>query len=116
MSDQHRGHPTDRSRTLGFVFIVIAVIMVVQGVWLQYDQARESSCQSEYNADVSAVVAQRSTWADEDRRELNNMIFKIIDPKASDPEQAAAVKKYVTTAKANDALRKANPMPAKTDC
>ena len=106
----------DRQHLLGYAFVVIAVLMVIQGVWLQYDQDRETQCQSDYNAQNSVVVAQRAQWADEDRKALNQMIFTVINPKVDQSAREDAVQEYAVTAKKNDANRKANPLPTRTKC
>lgn len=106
----------ERSRVMGYVFITIAIVMVVQGAWLQWQRQQETDCQADYNQDVSSVVSQRAVWADEDRNALNKMIFTVIDPKADEAERRAAVEKFADTARRNDKNRKANPMPKRTDC
>ena len=106
----------DRQHVLGFSFIMIAVIMMAQGLWLQSQQDKETQCQADYNASVVSVQKQRSDWADEDRKALNDMIFTVIDPKASQGDREQAVQDYAETARKNDANRQANPLPSRTSC
>ncbi len=106
----------DRQHLLGTIFIAIAILMVIQGVWLQYNNDQEAKCQAEYNQQVSTVVAQRGQWADEDRAALNKMIFTVIDPQADEQTQSNAVQEYAETARKNDANRQANPLPSRTSC
>lgn len=106
----------DRQHILGTIFIAIAVLMVIQGLWLQWSRDRESNCQADYNAHVSSVVAQRAQWADEDRKALNTMIFAVIDPKNSDQGRQQAFQTYAETARKNDQNRQANPLPTRTSC
>jgi len=107
---------TDRRHTLGVTFMVVALLMVIQGVYLSVKQNRESACQSDYNASVVAVQKQRAQWADEDRKALNDMIFAVISPKATQGEKQQAVQQYVSTARTNDKNRKENPLPERTSC
>lgn len=106
----------DRQHLLGTIFICIAVLMVIQGLWIQYKNDQEGKCQSDYNQKVTTVIAQRGQWSDEDRAALNTMIFQIIDPKATDAERQDAVQLYAVTARKNDANRQANPLPSRTSC
>lgn len=106
----------DRQHLLGTIFIAIAILMVVQGLWLSHKNDQEAKCQADYNQSVSEVVSQRGEWADEDRAALNTMIFKVIDPKITQPEAQEAVQTYADTAKKNDANRQANPLPERTSC
>ena len=106
----------DRQHLLGTIFIAIAVLMVIQGLWLSHVNDAEASCQAAYNEQVITVVAQRGEWADEDRKALNEMIFTVIQPDISQGEAAAAVQAYAATAKKNDANRQANPLPERTSC
>lgn len=106
----------DRQHLLGTIFILIAVLMVIQGLWLQYTKDQEASCQANYNSDVSAVVAQRAQWADEDRHALNTMISTVINPDNTEQERQQALQQYAETAAKNDANRQANPLPSKTRC
>jgi hypothetical protein len=106
----------DRQHLLGTIFICIAVLMVIQGLYLQWKNDQESNCQADYNSKVTTVIAQRGEWADEDRAALNTMIFKVIDPQADEQDRADAVQLYAVTAKKNDANRQANPLPDRTSC
>lgn len=106
----------DRQRFMGYLFIVIALLMVIQGLWLSHKQDAEASCQAAYNNQVSTVVAQRGQWADEDRAALNTMIFEVINPSVDDHERQQAVIDYAATARKNDANRQANPLPERTSC
>lgn len=106
----------DRQHLLGTIFICIAVLMVIQGLWIQWDKDQEAKCQADYNQKTSTVVAQRGEWADEDRAALNKMIFTVIDPKQTQQEREDAVQLYAITSKKNDENRKANPLPTRTSC
>jgi septal ring factor EnvC (AmiA/AmiB activator) len=108
---------TDRKeRVTGYVVIAVALLMVIQGVWLSVKQSKESECQAQYNSDITAVQKQRATWADEDRKALNDMIFTVIDAKANQATRTQAVQDYAATARRNDANRQANPFPTRTSC
>lgn len=106
----------DRQHVLGFAFIMIAVIMMAQGLWLQNNQNDENQCQADYNEAYTAVAKQRGDWADEDRRSLNHMIFTVLDPKIDNDEKKQVVTAWQTEAEKNDRNRKANPLPSRTDC
>lgn len=106
----------DRQHLLGTIFICIAVLMVIQGLYLQWRNDQESNCQADYNSKVTTVIAQRGQWADEDRAALNTMIFTVIDPKQTEQERQDAVNLYAATARKNDANRQANPLPDRTSC
>ena len=106
----------DKNHIYGTIFILIALVMVIQGVWLSHERDVEAKCQADYNQQSSAVQQQRAEWADEDRASLNQMIFTVIDPKASDGEKREAVQVFAATARKNDANRQANPLPVRTSC
>jgi|SRR5262245_4176858 len=106
----------DRNHIYGTIFILIALVMVIQGVWLSHQRDVEAKCQADYNQQTAVVVQQRSEWADQDRTALNTMIFTVINPKASDQERQDAVEEFAATAKQNDANRQANPLPTRTKC
>lgn len=108
--------PFDRQHILGTVFIAIAIVMVIQGLWLSHVNDKETACQAAYNESYTAVVQQRGEWADEDRAALNKMIFTVIDPKTTQAQAEEAVQLYAETAKKNDANRKENPLPDRTSC
>lgn len=76
-----------RDAWFGYVFIFVAVLMVAHGAWTQYDREGEVTCQSNFNQRVA-----------EDRAELNEMIFKIMDPKSSDAARELAVQEYIRNA------------------
>lgn len=101
----------DKWHALGVGLIVLALAMVVQGLWIQHLRQIDQDCQTTYNKDVSAVIAQRSGWADEDRAALNTMIYAVVNDKLSEDKQQEAVLNYVTVSQENDANRKANPLP-----
>jgi hypothetical protein len=106
----------DRNHILGTLFILIAIVMVIQGLWLSHQRDVETKCQADYNQQTAVVVAQRAQWADEDRAALNMMIFTVIDPKKDQADREQAVQSYKVTAEKNDANRKANPLPTRTHC
>ena len=106
----------DRQHLLGTIFIAIAILMVIQGVWLSHVDDTRSSCQANYNEQVTTVVAQRAQWSDEDRKALNDMIFTLVDPKVTQADREQAVQLYAVTARKNDANRQANPLPERTSC
>lgn len=104
----------DRGRMLGVGFILLALAMVGQGLFVQSQRQAEQNCQADYSRDTSAVIAQRATWNDEDRNALNTMIFTVVDPTLTQKERRAAVQAYVDVQKDNDKKRKANPLPEYT--
>jgi hypothetical protein len=104
----------DRGHLLGIGFILLSLAMVIQGLWVQQQRQIEQDCQTEYNQDVTAVIAQRATWADEDRTALNRMIFTVVNPKLDDAAKRAALDDYVETAQTNENKRTANPLPEYT--
>jgi len=106
----------DSQHVLGFAFIVIALIMMIQGLWLGQQQENETQCQADYNAQSNAVQKQRAEWADQDRDALNQMIFTVIDPHTSNQQKQNAVNEFAQTARKNDANRRANPLPSRTSC
>lgn len=106
----------DRQHILGTIFILIAVLMVLQGLYLSHVNDQETKCQAQYNEDVTTVIAQRGQWADEDRKALNDMIFTVIKPGVSQEEATQAVQTYAETARKNDANREANPLPSSNNC
>jgi len=106
----------DRQHLLGTIFIAIAILMVIQGLWLSHVNDAETKCQADYNQAVVDVQQQRAQWADEDRKALNDMIFTVIDPKVTQAEREEAVQLYAVTARKNDANRQATPLPERTSC
>lgn len=103
-----------RANWLGVAFIVLAVVMVAQGLLVQAQRQEQQDCQGDYSRDVSEVIAQRALWADEDRDALNTMIFTVVKPEKTQAQRKAAVQKYVDIQKDNDKKRKANPLPEYT--
>jgi Na+-transporting methylmalonyl-CoA/oxaloacetate decarboxylase gamma subunit len=101
----------DRGHVLGVGFILLALAMVIQGLWVQSERQAEQDCQTEYNQDVTAVIAQRATWADEDRTALNTMIFAVVNPTLDDAAKRRALDDYVETAQTNENRRQASPLP-----
>jgi hypothetical protein len=106
----------DRQHLLGFSFIVIAAIMVIQGIWLGAQQSSDNECQAQYNAAFRDVAQQRAQWADEDNRDLHKMAQTLIDPKVSQAEKSQAFQHWVEQTNKNDQNRQANPLPSRTSC
>lgn len=86
---EHR-HPSP-SRMLGIVLIVVAVLMVAEVAWFQAKRSSELNCQSAYNEAVA-----------KDRAALNQMIFTIVNPKATPKQQREAITEYVEHAQKTD--------------
>lgn len=78
-----------RRRLIGIGLILIAVLMVAQGAWLQYQRGRELDCQAAYNNAVA-----------EDRKALNTMIFALVDERSGQRVKEKAIADYVAKAQA----------------
>lgn len=109
-------HKPDRQHLLGFSFIVVAALMVMQSIIIGHQQETEVQCQADYNAKVVAVQKQRAEWNDEDNRDLHSMARKLIDPKISQEEKSQAYRDWVETTQKNDLNRQAHPLPSRTSC
>jgi hypothetical protein len=106
-------HPSNRS--LGVWLIVIAVVLGAWTVYSQWQDTRFISCQTDFNEATNAVQRQRASWADEDRKALNTMIFTVVQVQ-NQRVRKQAVDNYVDTVRDNDHNRRANPLPTRPDC
>lgn len=117
-------HQHDERGAIRPDFVAMAIVLIVT-LWAavsstiashrvsdtQDDLDRQVACQQAFNRESSAVTKQRAEWADEDRAALTQMIRAQRTAK-TDQDAADAYDRYLATAQANDAKRKANPYPS----
>jgi hypothetical protein len=98
-TDGRSGRRWLRDKIFEAVFITLAVLAIVQGLFVQKQLSDKTNCQSNYNLQVAQAVTARATIADreselinEDRSALLQLITTITSPAGSTPqEQRAAV-------------------------
>lgn len=106
-----------QSRIIGIVVLLLSTITIVQSAYFtqqnRHDAARDARvarCQAQYNDDFARALIIRGQYADEDRANLNNMIFAILDE--PDPKKRrVAVQTWAAKTQDNDIKRKATPLP-----
>jgi uncharacterized protein YpmS len=81
----------DKWNWSGVAIIVIAVVLIAQVAWQQYQREQEQNCQAAYNLEVA-----------QDRNALNQMIFTIMDPESDRADKVTAVQDYIVRARKMD--------------
>ncbi|MEV8373024.1 hypothetical protein AB0P21_09820 [Kribbella sp. NPDC056861] len=109
-TDKFRGGHRRPRAALGALVLILAVVMTIQNYLYQRDRSRSIECQAQYNLAFSRALAERSKIADDDRANQNLLARTI----ARSPEREVMMKAldaYLRQQAANDAERRANPLP-----
>lgn len=109
------------TKWLGLVVILLSIFTVGQSYYFTQqntqraeEDRRITECQAKYNSDFAAVLTQRVKWQEEDRAELNKMIYGVLTAPGA-PARKKFLEDYVAQVDKNDRLRAQNPLPSLTD-
>lgn len=110
-----------RSRVLGWVVVVLAVVTVAQGSYFTYESSKtaqknteRTECQAQFNKDFAAVLVKRAQWADDDKKALNKLLRDLLA--VTKPGQSGQILvTYLATTDRTDKLRAETPLPKLED-
>lgn len=111
----HKVTPEKRSRLLGFIVVLLALLSVLEGAYYTWDTEKKTACQAHYNADFTKVVGLRAQWADDDKRALNKMLSDILGAAGQPGKGRDILIKYIQSTERTDKLRAENPLPKLED-
>jgi hypothetical protein len=106
-------HAITKSRGVGVVLILLALVTVLLSTLTAIDLRDQAQCRDRYNTRFFQAYVTRSKAADADRNSFNQLLYALNDP---DPaKRRVSYQKYVDETKQTDAQRKKNPLPNPPD-
>ena len=106
-------HAITKSRGVGVLLIVLALVTVLLSTLTAIDLRDQAECRDRYNMRFFQAYVTRSKAADADRASFNALIYALNSP---DPDaRRASYLRYVEEIKQTDTQRKKNPLPNPPD-
>lgn len=109
-----KDHKTAWMRTIGVIFMVAALVTVVQGVSFQIQQRAVLDCQAQYNKEVAEAIKARADLQDLDRSNIVMMAEEVITADGRE-EVNAALAAYIKRQTAIDKARDQFQIPQYPD-
>lgn len=108
-----QGQGVMKSRTLGVMLIVLALLTVLMSSLTAVQDRAQSDCFRRYNVAFGKAFSERAKAADADRASLNKMLTAINTPDQA--TRARVYQQYLDELAQTDKQRKANPLPQPPD-
>lgn len=119
----------DKISLAGWVVIGLALVSLMQVLWVSYETRQHSICQNRLNSELVSITKARASIADQDRDAIRNLVVTVFTAGAPDPETGKtptpeqqqkkvlnAYEDYNNTNKHLDELREGLAFPDENAC
>ena len=105
------------SQTLMNYAVVVLSIAALTGLFVLINNYRNATtCQTEYNQNLTVAIKERGDASDEDRRATRAMLSVILNPAASVDQRRQAVVDWDSALAKAEKKRQDNPIPLVPEC